>query len=87
MRIPEIADRLRELATVYEDPELDTLADELRRRPAQRGSRSARSMSDQLADEIRAFRRQHPGVSQVEISRRFQVNQGRVSEVLKGKRA
>jgi predicted XRE-type DNA-binding protein len=44
-------------------------------------------MSEQLADEIRAFKREHPGMSQVAISRRFNVNQGRISEALKGKRA
>jgi hypothetical protein len=87
MRIPEIADRLRDLAAERGLPELAGLADELRRRPAQRGPRSARPMSEQLADEIRAFKREHPGMSQVAISRRFNVNQGRISEALKGKRA
>lgn len=87
MRIPEIADRLRDLAAERGLPELVGLADELRRRPAgRRAPARSRPMTDELAAEIRAFREAHPRLSQVEISRRFNLNQGRVSEALKGKR-
>lgn len=87
MRIPEIADRLREKAALHSDPELVALADELRRRPSQKGARSARRMTPDLADQIRTMKRLNPEISQVEISRLLQLNQGRISEVLKGKRA
>lgn len=87
MRIPEIADRLRGIAAESGLPELFGLADELRRRPAgRRAAPRSRPMSDDLVAEIRAFRHANPRMSQVEISRRFEVNQGRVSEALKGKR-
>ena len=87
MRIPEIADRLRDLAAERGLPELAGLADELRRRPAQRGGRWARRMTPELADQIRTMKRLNPEISQVEISRLLQLNQGRISEVLKGKRS
>lgn len=88
MRIPEVADRLRSIAVEAAIPELTELADELRRRPAGRKAPpSAEPMTPQLARRIRAYRKANPSVSQVEISRRFSVNQGRVSEVLKGKRS
>lgn len=87
MKIPQVADRLREIAAEAGLSELSRLADELRRRPAGRKARpSSRPMTDELAREIRAYRRANPHLSQVEISRRFNVNQGRVSEVLKGVR-
>lgn len=87
MRIPEIAERLRDLAAERGIPELTGLADELRRRPAgRRAPAKSQPMSDELAAQIRAFRTANPRLSQVEISRRFNVNQGRVSEALKGKR-
>lgn len=88
MRIPEIADRLRDLAAERGLPELAGLADELRRRPAgPRPPAVSQPMSADLIEEIRSFARRNPGKTQVEISRRFHVNQGRVSEALKGKRA
>lgn len=87
MKIPEVADRLRSIAAETANPELGRLADELRRRPAGRKARpSAAPMTDELARQIRECRRAHPALAQVEIARRFNVNQGRVSEVLKGVR-
>lgn len=87
MKIPEVADRLRSIAAEAGIDELRRLADELRRRPAGRKARpSSEPMTDRLAQQIRAYRRANPSLSQVEISRRFAVNQGRISEVLKGKR-
>lgn len=87
MRIPEIADRLRELAPALACPELEELADELRRRPSTRvaGPRS-RKMTPALAAEIRAAVAARPGATQVEIARLFNVNPGRVSEAVNGKR-
>ena len=57
MRIPEIADRLREKAAAYLDSELAALAEELRRRPAgHRAPARSRPMSEELAHQIRAAR-------------------------------
>ncbi|WP_345820463.1 hypothetical protein ABC766_00205 [Methylobacterium fujisawaense] len=88
MRIPEIADRLREVAAEQGLPELAGLADELRRRPAgPKPPTVSQPMSEDLAEAIRSLKAANPRLTQVEIARRCQVNQGRVSEVLKGKRA
>lgn len=88
MRIPEIADRLREVAAERGLPELAGLADELRRRPAgPRPPTVSQPMSEDLAEAIRALKASNPRMTQVEIARKLVINQGRVSEVLKGKRA
>jgi transcriptional regulator with XRE-family HTH domain len=87
MRIPEIADRLRDLAAERGLPELAGLADELRRRPAQRAPARSRPMSNELAAEIRILRANNPRMSQADIAKLLGCNQGRISEVLKGKRA
>lgn len=88
MKIPEVADRLRTIAEEAGIAELRALADELRRRPCGRKAPpSAEPMTPELARRIQAYRRANPSLSQVEISQHFRVNQGRVSEVLKGKRA
>ncbi|WP_281407393.1 hypothetical protein [Methylobacterium sp. P1-11] len=44
-------------------------------------------MSEDLAEAIRALKASNPRMTQVEIARKLVINQGRVSEVLKGKRA
>lgn len=87
MRIPEIADRLREVAAEQDLPELAGLADELRRRPSQRAPARSRPMTYALQNEIRDLRAANPRMPQADIARLCGVNQGRVSEVLKGKRA
>jgi hypothetical protein len=87
MRIPEIADRLREVAAEQGLPELVGLADELRRRPAQRAPACSRPMNDELAADIRWYAAGHPTMPQADIAKLCGCNQGRVSEVLKGKRA
>ena len=87
MKLGEVAARLRELANEYEDPELMELADEIpRRRPAKRAAPTSFPMTPALAAEIRAFCQQFPDWSQARVGRHFNVNAGRVSEVLNGKR-
>jgi predicted XRE-type DNA-binding protein len=44
-------------------------------------------MSDELAADIRWYAARYPGLSQAEIAKKCGCNQGRVSEVLKGKRS
>jgi hypothetical protein len=88
MRLPEVASRLRELAIKLGCDELDELADEIgRRSPRQRARIASASLTDALRAQIRALKAAEPELSQVEIGRRFNVNPGRVSETLRGKRA
>jgi hypothetical protein len=87
MRLPEIAERLRALAVDLNCEELNQLANEIGRRPSgTRAPPTSATMTDQLREEIRAFAAANPGMSQAEIGAYFNVNPGRVSETLKGKR-
>lgn len=43
-------------------------------------------MTPELADEIREFAEENPSMSQQDVGVVFNVNHGRISEVLKGKR-
>ena len=81
MRIPEIRDELSEIAS-----RLAVLVKELERRRGQRAPRNSTPMTDKLAVAIRAYKRANPDATQVDIGRRFNINQGRVSEALRGKR-
>lgn len=85
--IPEVRDRLRELAHELAAPELETLARELERRPPVRRSPGGSApMTPDLADAIRADVAANPDATMAEIGARHNVNQGRVSELLAGKR-
>jgi hypothetical protein len=87
MRLPEIADRLRELALDHGLPELDELAGEIRRRPVRnRAPVSSNRMTPTLRAAIRAMKSANPTMAQVAIARHFNVNPGRVSEAIRGKR-
>jgi hypothetical protein len=87
MRLPEVAARLRELATELGCGELSELANEIARRPrGQRAPITSVPMTDKLRAKIRAIKEAEPDLSQAEIARRFDVNPGRVSEALRGKR-
>jgi hypothetical protein len=88
MRLPEVAVRLRELAIDLGCNELNELADEIARRPSgQRAPITSASMSDSLGAQIRVMKMADPDLSYAEIGRRLNVNPGRVSETLRGKRA
>lgn len=88
MTIPEIRKALFDLAVERGIPELFEYVDELHRRPAgPKPPPVSQPMSEDLAEAIRALKQSSPRMTQVEIARKLQVNQGRVSEVLKGKRA
>jgi hypothetical protein len=85
MRIPEIRERLNELAATLACPELATLADELKRRPVRRrAERVSTPVTPELRTAIRAYHTAHPAMTQAEIGRVFNVNPGRVSEALRG---
>jgi hypothetical protein len=86
--VPYVRDRLRELAHELAAPELETLARELERRPpVRRAPVSSEPMTPELADAIRADAAANPDATMSEIAARYNVNPGRVSEVLAGKRA
>lgn len=85
--IPEIRERLKDLAKVHSLPELADLADETKRRPAGRQAPPcSRAITDELADQVRAYAAENPTAPLNAIGLRFGINQGRVSEILFGKR-
>ena len=88
MRLPEVATRLRELAIDLGCNELNELADEIARRPSGlRAPRTSTPMTDSLRAQIRAMKAAEPVLSHSEIARRLNLNPGRVSETLMGKRS
>lgn len=94
MKVPEVASRLRGIAEEIEGDcpshaaELKGLADELRRRPpaTPRAPSTSTPMTPELADEIREYAEDNPGMSHQAIAEQFNVNHGRVSEAIAGKR-
>jgi predicted XRE-type DNA-binding protein len=92
MKVPTVAIRMREIAERIksgfpnEAHELIELAGELRRRSGARAAATSTQMTPELAEEIREFSEANPTMSQQDIGVVFNVNHGRISEVLKGKR-
>jgi hypothetical protein len=94
MKVPEVANRMREIAAQIQDSfpaeaiELTQLADELRRRSPTlpRAAATSTPMTPELAEEIREFAEANPGTSHQDIAVVFNVNHGRVSEIISGKR-
>ena len=58
----------------------------VRRSPVRRAPRSKRYMTKKLIGEIRTFASVHVGMQLQDIAEHFNVNIGRVSEILNGKR-
>ena len=86
MTIPEIRDRLIELADAHGIAELRELASGLHRRRARRKAPvRSRPITAALAASIRAAAAADPKAAQHAIATRFGVNQGRVSEALSGR--
>jgi len=87
MRLPQVESRLRVLARALPCDELNDLADEIRRRPStERAPTTSAPMTDKLRDRIRKMKAADPDLSYAEIGRRLNINPGRVSETLRGKR-
>jgi predicted XRE-type DNA-binding protein len=93
MKVPEVAKRMREIAELIriehpkESGELFELAGELKRRfSGTRAPATSTKMTPELAEEIREFAEANPGMSHQEIGNVFNVNHGRVSESILGKR-
>jgi hypothetical protein len=88
MRLPEVAARLRVLAIELDCDALNGLADEIGRRPSgQRAPITSTPMTSALREQIRAMKDADPSLSHAEIGRRLNLNPGRVSEALRGKRS
>lgn len=86
--IPEVRVRLHELADQHGLPELHELAEATRRRPAvRRAAPQSRPMTPELQAEIRSYAAKHPRATLARIADALEVNPGRVSEALNGKRA
>lgn len=88
MTVPEVRDRLYQLADILGSTELHRLADNLwRRKPGRRKAPvSAQHLSPELAAAIREYAGNNPKMTEHQISILFGVNQGRVSEALFGHR-
>ena len=87
MRLPDIATELRQLAEKHSLPRLTELAENMaRRKRAVKAPSVSKKVTPEMADAIRAYKKLHPDVTQLQIGVVFGVNQGRVSEVLHGKR-
>jgi hypothetical protein len=87
MRLPDIAEELRELAVVNSLPRLTELADEMKRRNrAVKAPPKSKKLTAAMKDDICAFKKANPNMTQFQIAEHFGVNQGRVSETLHGKR-
>ena len=81
--IPEIRDRLREIADEAGIEELQDLADQLyRKSPVKRAPNRSAHLTPELAEEIRNFVAENPTLHQRDVAQEFDVNPGRVSEAL-----
>jgi len=81
--IPELRERLYQLADETKIVELRYIADETYRNPqVRRAPNESAPLTPALAAEIRTFARANPRMSQRKIAQRFNVNPGRVSEAL-----
>lgn len=85
LTVPEVRDRLYQLADELGSTELRRLADNLwRRRPGRQTRAQSRAVTPELVTAIREFAADHPSMTEHQIGVRFGVNQGRVSEALFG---
>ena len=88
MTIPQIRERLHELAMIHLIPELAILAEETKRR--NNGRRRAPVVATKVTPAIRMsvadLMALRPDLGYSEVGRRFNIDKGRVSEILFGKR-
>lgn len=83
----EIRDELIALSHEHGIPRLAELAEATKRRsPKSKAPTKSATMTPEMAAEIRAVKKANPSLSQMEIARQFNVNPGRVSEALRGKK-
>ena len=83
----ELRRRLYELSAELNCDELRQIATELgRRKSIKRAPRQSRPTDEQLNVEIINYVYGHPYLTQAKVAQVFNVNPGRVSEALRGKR-
>lgn len=82
--IPDAREQLREWAEEWGKPELSALADRMvRRKPKHRVAKATRrSLTPELAAEIREYKRLHPTMANRDVGEVFNVDGGRVSEAI-----
>jgi hypothetical protein len=92
MKLPDVAKQMHEIAEPIQDNhpdesgELFELAAEIKRRSGTRAAASSTNMTPELYEEIKEYADANPGMSHQEIAVVFNVNHGRVSEAISGKR-
>jgi len=95
MIIPEVRREMLKLAKeMYQYPytrpfaiKLRELEKELYRRKGVRPTKvRSQAFTPDLSRQLRAYKRDHPGLSLQQIAGRFKVNQGRVTDAILGKR-
>lgn len=87
MRIPEIRDRLHELADEHGIPELHHLAEETRRRaPIRRAPPRWPRLSAKQQAKVRAAFTRNPRIGVRELADRFNTSIGRIFEAVRGYR-
>ena len=91
MRIPDIAKALVEVAQERHCPpdlaeRILLLTEEMGRRVGPRRPRQSATMTPQLAHQIRVYYYANRNLTQTAIARHFNVNPGRVSEAIHGKK-
>jgi len=84
MSIPDIRDRLREIAEDTGNDELAYLADPMYRRKLKetRAPVTSQKMTPELAAEMRKHLNRNPSASNQEVADHYNVNPGRVSDAL-----
>ncbi len=86
LTIPQIRERLHELAVIHGIPELSSLATATIRRSYKRAPSTRSGLDRKLKASIRAFVKENPEMAFQDVANIFGVNPGRVSEAVHGKR-
>ena len=88
LTIPQIRDRLNELAEQQADiaREIQRLTTQMYRRTSKRTAVKSRRITQEVRNSVRATHTAHPSLSHQEIADIHNINPGRVSEILYGKR-
>lgn len=85
--IPEVRERLHEIAEETGNAELNFLANQLIRRFHGRGPNVSNPVTPELAAQVRILHQENPKMAYHQIGERLGVSQGRVSEIIHGKRS
>lgn len=87
MKLPEVRSRLEQLADEHGIPELRTLAAHTKRRYNGRAAPIVSNpVTPALAQAVQSYVSAFPDTAMHEVAKVFKINQGRVSEILHGKR-